>query len=127
MEIIIAIIAILCILLLLALIIIWKKTKAIKEEEKRYLDLYSIYSESENEHMKQGRKLSKELYKYKYLCLHGHKNITVVSGPSCFRVSAVCEDKELAIKIIPYIYNDEEDKDFARREAEELKEIIEKF
>lgn len=123
-------IAIICLLGISAVVAFYSACKshtAAKEADRLYLDLYSIYSDSEKEHLKNVQKLSSEIAAYKKLCFLGQKVLNIVQGPCCFRVEGMAEGKSFVIKTFPYVYGDAEDEDFARRQAEELKEIIEKF
>lgn len=110
-----------------AFCVVCKSRAAVKESARLYMDLYSIYSDSEKEHLKTDRKLSSEIEAYTKLCLHGRKDLVVAEGLCSFRVEGRAEGKSFVIKIFTYEYGNAEDEDFARRQAEELKEIIEKF
>lgn len=123
-------IAIICLLSAVAVAAFYaacKSREAVKESNRLYLDLYSIYNDSEEDHSKIVQKLSNEIDAYEKLCFQGQKNLVVAKGPCCFRVEGNVKEKNFVIKTFPYEYSNADDEDFARRQAEELKEIIEKF
>lgn len=115
------------IILLPLVLYIIKKTKDFKDLEILFEEYSTNCNIMKHEYIKQNRKLAEELYELKELCLHGHKTLKIERNPCCYCVVAVYNDKEFIIKMIPFQYNNKDDEEFARREAEELKEIIEKF
>lgn len=111
---------IVCVFCAIAFYVSMANVKHAKDLNDRYSELKIAYQKNIDDFMKESRAFS-------MLCLYGYKDIRIFENSYCYRVSGFFEGKEFVIKMFTYPHNDEQEKDFARRQAEELKEIIEKF